>query len=339
MPPALPFDAVLLIAFGGPLGPGDIRPFLQNVLRARRLPPERIEAVAHHYERFGGVSPITAITTTQAAGLELRLRNRGLPLPVHVGMRNWKPHLAQALAEMAGAGAHRAVAIVAAAHRCYSSCEQYKQNVWQAEEELRAAGIVPPRLVYAGDWHRSPGFIGACADRLDQARRQLPAHLKRSARVIFTAHSIPTGMSAADTYVRQLRESAEAVAAELSLEEWTMAFQSRSGRPEDPWLEPDVNDVLRAARAEGAAAALVSPIGFVADHIEVLYDLEIEAKATAQAIGLPMVLASAVNDHPRFLDALAEAVADTVARYANGAPLTVLPVETPAKREPPPPVR
>ena len=336
MAPALPFDAVLLIAFGGPLGPDDTRPFLQNVLRARRLPPERIEAVAHHYERFGGVSPITAITRAQAAGLEARLRSRGLPLPVHVGMRNWTPHLAETLAEMSRSGQRRAVAIVAAAHRSYSSCEQYRQNVWQAQEELKASGIRPPVLVYAGDWHRSPGFIAAAAERLDEARRRLPAPLARVARVIFTAHSIPTAMSAAETYVRQIRESADAVAAALALIDWTIAYQSRSGRPEDPWLEPDVNDALRAAQGAGAGAVLLSPLGFVADHIEVLYDLDVEAKATAKEIGLPMVLASAVNDHPRFLDALADAVAETVARYPRGGPLAVLPADPPAKREPPP---
>ena len=339
MPPAPhPFDAVLLIAFGGPLGLRDIRPFLQNVLRARRLPPERIEAVAHHYELFGGVSPITDITRRQAEGLAARLRARGLSLPVYVGMRNWRPHLADALESMTAAGHRRAVAVVAAAHRSYSSCEQYKQNVWQAQEELRQRGVRSPTLVYAGDWHTAPGFVEAAAEQIADATARLPGAHRAAARLVFTAHSIPLSMPFVETYVRQLGESAEAVARHLGVSGWEIAYQSRSGRPEDQWLEPDINDALRRAGNAGVSAVVVAPVGFVADHIEVLYDLDVEARATAEAIALPMARASAVNDHPRFLDALADAVAATIARY-RGTPLTVLPADPPARREPPPVVR
>jgi ferrochelatase len=336
MPASLPFDAVLLIAFGGPLGPADIRPFLRNVLRGRRIPPERIEAVAHHYEMFGGVSPITAITARQASGLEARLRARGLDLPVHVGMRNWTPFIADALRTMLASGERRAVGVIAAAHRSYSSCEQYKQNVWQAQEDLRGAGVSPPAIVYAGDWHVSAGFVEAVAEHIAAARVQLPDELRDAARVIFTAHSIPTAMPAAGSYVRQLDESARAVGARLGTSDWTLAYQSRSGRPEDPWLEPDVSDVLRRAHSSGARGVIVSPLGFVADHIEVLYDLDVEARATADEIGLAMARAAAVNDHPRFLDALADAVADTVTRHERGIPLPLLPAERPTRREPGP---
>jgi ferrochelatase len=248
----LPFDAVLFIAFGGPLGHADIRPFLQNVLRARRIPPERIEAVAHHYELFDGVSPITAITEQQARGLAERLRARGLALPVHVGMRNWRPFLEDTLAELAASGARRVIGVIAAAHRSYSSCEQYRQNVWQAQESLRAKGVTPPSIVYAGDWHLSAAFLDAVTARIEEARARLPADRREQARVVFTAHSIPVTMNAAATYQRQLRESAEAVAQRLRLADWALTYQSRSGRPEDPWLEPDVNDYLRAERQKGS---------------------------------------------------------------------------------------
>jgi protoporphyrin/coproporphyrin ferrochelatase len=334
-----PFDAVLFIAFGGPQGHADIRPFLQNVLRARRVPPERIEAVAHHYELFDGVSPITAITEQQARGLAERLAARQLALPVHVGMRNWRPLIEDTLAELSAAGARRLVGVIAAAHRSYSSCEQYKQNVWQAQESLRAKGVTPPSIVYVGDWHVSPAFVEAVASRIEDARTTLPAETQPRARVVFTAHSIPVTMSAAAAYQRQLQESAAAVATKLKLREWALAWQSRSGRPEDPWLEPDVNDYLRAERRKGLEAVVLSPIGFVADHIEVLYDLDIEARETCETEGIGFARASAVNDHPRFLDALADSVASKIQHYRRGRPLPLLPADSPARREPPPPVR
>jgi ferrochelatase len=338
-PSTPPFDAVLLIAFGGPLGPSDVRPFLQNVLRARRIPPERIEAVAHHYELFDGVSPITAITERQARGLAERLASRGLDLPVHVGMRNWRPLIEDTLAELAASGVRRLIGVIAAAHRSYSSCEQYRQNVWQAQESLRAAGIAPPSIVYAGDFHQRAAFVEATAARIDDARATLPAALQSQARVVFTAHSIPVNMAAASTYQRQLRESAEAVTVKLKLRDWAIVYQSRSGRPEDPWLEPDVNDYLRAERQKGLEAVVLSPLGFVADHIEVLYDLDVEARETCRAEGIALARASAVNDHPRFLEALAESVALKVQHYRRGRPLAILPAEPPARREPPPQIR
>jgi ferrochelatase len=336
---ACPFDAVLFVAFGGPEGLDEIRPFLANVLRGRRIPPARVEEVAHHYERFGGVSPITAITDRQAQALEAALRARGLPLPVRVGARNWRPLLVDTCRALHADGARRLLVVLAAAHRSYSSCEQYKQNLWQAQEELAAEGLPPFTVAYAGDWHLSPGVLDAVADRIAAARATLPADVRDVARLVFTAHSIPTGMSAADRYVLQLRDSASAVAALLHTTDWTLVYQSRSGRPEDPWLEPDVNDYLREAHAAGLAAAILVPIGFLADHIEVLFDLDVEARATAEAIGLPIARAEAVNDHPRFVDALAEAVEAVIARYGRGRPLSIVPAEPPARRELPPPVR
>jgi protoporphyrin/coproporphyrin ferrochelatase len=336
---AAPFDAVLYVGFGGPECLDDIRPFLANVLRGRRIPPARIEEVAHHYELFGGVSPINAITERQARALEAVLRTRGLDLPVRVGARNWRPMLADTCRALHAAGARRLLMLIAAAHRSYSSCEQYKQNLWQVQEELAAEGLPPFDVAYAPDWHLAPGVLDAVAARIAIARAALPEPLRDRARLVFTAHSIPTTMPGADRYVMQLRDSATSVAALVHARDWALVFQSRSGRPEDPWLEPDVNDYLREARASGLDAAILVPIGFLADHVEVLYDLDVEARATADAIGLALARAEAVNDHPRFIEALADVVSESVARYRRGRPLSIVPAEPPAKRELPPPVR
>ncbi|HTV01200.1 MAG TPA: ferrochelatase [Luteitalea sp.] len=335
-----PFDAVLLVSFGGPLGPDDIRPFLANVLRGRRIPPARIEEVAHHYELFGGVSPITAYTEAQAEGLRTQLRERGLDLPVYVGMRNWAPLLPDVLAQMAADGVRRAIGVLAAAHRSYSSCTQYRENVLQARETVRAAGQRPLDVTYVGDWHAHDGFLTAVADRIVVARDTLPLPLQSKARLVFTAHSVPESMAGAAFYHRQLETSAAEVARRLHVEDWALVFQSRSGRPEDPWLGPDVNDYLREQAASGGLEAVVlSPIGFVCDHIEVLYDLDHEARATCDELGLPMARASSVNAHPAFIGTLAESVLRTWQTYKHGTPLTLVHPEHPDARELAPPVR
>ena len=318
-----PFDAVLYIAFGGPEGPGDVRPFLANVLRGRRVSPERVEAVAHHYELFGGVSPITELTRRQASGLEAALEERGLRLPVYVGMRNWHPYLADTLRQMSADGITRAVAVIAAAHRSYSSCTQYRENVADARRSLRDAGVADVEITYVRDWHLADGFIGANASNIRAAIETLPPDVRAQAEVVFTAHSIPLSMAHRYPYERQILESAEAVMERIGGRAWRLVFQSRSGRPEDPWLEPDVCDYLREAARRGTRAVVVSPIGFISDHIEVLYDLGVEAAAVARDVALPLARASAVNDHPQFIAALADSVTDTVARYAAGRPLQI----------------
>lgn len=318
-----PFDAVLYIAFGGPEGPGDVRPFLANVLRGRRVSPERVEAVAHHYELFGGVSPITELTRRQASGLEAALEERGLRLPVYVGMRNWHPYLADTLRQMSADGITRAVGVIAAAHRSYSSCTQYRENVADARRSLRDAGVADVEITYVRDWHLADGFIGANASNIRAAIETLPPDVRAQAEVVFTAHSIPLSMAHRYPYERQILESAEAVMDRIGGRAWRLVFQSRSGRPEDPWLEPDVCDYLREAARRGTRAVVVSPIGFISDHIEVLYDLGVEAAAVARDVALPLARASAVNDHPQFIAAVADSVTDTVARYAAGRPLQI----------------
>ena len=314
---------MLLVSFGGPQGLDDIRPFLANVLRGRRVPPDRVEEVARHYEHFGGVSPITQLTRRQAAGLQERLDRDGPPLPVYVGMRNWHPFLADTLREMAEAGVRRAVGLILAGFRSWSSCGQYRDNVAAARQALRADGHRDVEVSYVGDWHAHGRFIEAWAARVRAALDALPAPRRDRARLVFTAHSIPVGMAGATLYREQLETSARLVAGRLGRNDWVLVFQSRSGRPQDPWLEPDVCDHLRTAAAGGLDAAVLCPLGFVADHIEVLYDLDVEAGAVCAELGITMRRAAAVNDDPRFLDMMAEVVRSTVDRYRGGRPLPI----------------
>ncbi len=335
-----PFDAVLLVSFGGPLGLDDIRPFLANVLRGRNIPSDRVEEVAHHYEQFDGVSPLTQYTMAQAEALRQHLHARGLPLPVYVGMRNWSPLLPDVLAQMARDGVRRAIGVLAAAHRSYSSCTQYRHNVLQAREAAHAGGWRPVDVTYVGDWHLHDGFLTAVADRVIVARDTLPPDHAERARLVFTAHSVPAAMPGAATYHRQLELSAAEVARRLGTTDWALVFQSRSGRPEDPWLGPDVNEYLRAEHATGGLeAVIVSPIGFVCDHVEVLYDLDREARATCEELGLPMARASAVNAHPAFVGTMADMVVRTWDTYKRGVPLMLVHPEQPNARELAPPVR
>ena len=320
-----------MISFGGPLGPADVKPFLANVLRGRRVTPERIDEVAHHYELFGGVSPLTALTRAQAQGLEQRLRASGNALPVYVGMRNWHPFLADTLAEMSRAGIRRAVGLIAAAHRSYSSCLQYKENVRDARAVLREQGLADVEVTYIGDWYEHPLFIDAAADGVEHALAELPSPLAARATLVFTAHSIPASMAARYPYQAQYERTARLIAERvrertgLALREATV-YQSRSGRPEDPWLGPDVCDYLREQHASQAIeAAVVVPAGFICDHVEVLYDLDTEAAALCREMRLPMVRARSVNDHPRFLEMLAEMVMATVARHRGGRALPIVP--------------
>jgi protoporphyrin/coproporphyrin ferrochelatase len=320
--PQHPFDAVLVIAFGGPQGPADIRPFLGNVLRGRRVAPARVEEVAHHYELFGGVSPITDLTERQAEGLRERLAGFSVPLRVYVGMRNWHPYLSDTLAQMSRDGVRRAIGFIAAAQRSYSSCTQYRENVADARRALREAGLADVEVVFVGDWHTHPGFVEANAAHVREALDHLPGDVRDRARIVFTAHSIPESMAERYPYQRQLAETAQRVAAAVR-REWTLVYQSRSGRPEDPWLGPDVCDYLRSESGRALPAVVLAPIGFVCDHIEVLYDLDIEAADACREVGVPMVRAHAANDHPAFLDMMADVVMQACGKYRGARPLTL----------------
>jgi ferrochelatase len=318
------FDSVLVVSFGGPNGLADVRPFLERVLRGRRVSPERIDEVAQHYERFGGVSPITELTRRQADGLQRRLAAAGRSLPVYVGMRNWHPLLDDTLEEMWRAGARHAIGFITAAHHSYSSCQQYRENVAGARAALRAATGGDIDVTYVPSWFDHALFVEANASHVRAALAGLPPALRGGARLIFTAHSIPMPMAESSLYREQLFESATSVARNAGITDWALVYQSRSGRPGDPWLEPDVLDYLRQARADGLQAAVLCPIGFVCDHIEVLYDLDHEAAEVCAAIGLPMVRAEAVNDDPLFLDMMSDVVLRTIARYERGRPLPIV---------------
>ena len=318
------FDSVLLVSFGGPQGLDDIRPFLERVLRGRRVTPERIEEVAHHYELFDGVSPITALTKRQGEGLEQRLAAAGHPLPVHVGMRNWHPLLADTLKEMHAAGARRAIGFIAAAHHSYSSCQQYRENVADARTTLRADTGGDIDITFVDSWFAHPLFAEANARHVRAALPALPASLHGAARLVFTAHSIPMPMADSSRYREQLLESARLVAEQAGMSDWALVYQSRSGRPGDPWLEPDVCAYLRSEHEGGLQAVVLCPIGFVCDHVEVLYDLDREAAEVCREIGLPMVRAESANDDPLFLDMMADVVLKTIRRYARGRPLPII---------------
>ena len=303
-----------------------MRPFLANVVRGRRISPERLEEVAHHYQLFGGVSPLTALTNAQATGLSERLRAGGLELPVYVGMRNWHPFLAETVTQMSRAGIRRVIGFIAAPHRSYSSCTQYRENVRDASTVLRQSGLADIEVTYVDDWYLHPGFIEASVARVLAALEDVPADLRPGTEVAFTAHSIPSSMAVRYPYQRQYEATASAIADRarritgLALPH-SAVYQSRSGRPEDPWLGPDIADHLRQRRAEGVETAIVYPAGFLCDHIEVLYDLDTEAAAISQEIGLRMVRAGTVNDHPAFLGMMADVVLETVQRYSPGRPL------------------
>jgi ferrochelatase len=317
------FDSVLLISFGGPQGRDDIRPFLANVLRGRRVSPERVEEVAHHYELFDGLSPITELTRRQAEGLRARLATAGRPLPVYVGMRNWHPMLADTLRTMHADGVRRAVGFIAAAHHSYSSCQQYRENVAAAQNELEARGGHID-ISFVGSWYDHPLFIDANVAHVTAARQRLPSAVRDAVRLVFTAHSIPTPMAEVSLYREQLQSSAKLIAENARIADWAVVYQSRSGRPQDPWLEPDVCDYLRREHASGLRAVILCPVGFVCDHIEVLYDLDREAAEVCASIGLPMVRAEAVNDDPLFLDMMTDVVLRTIRRYETGRPLPIV---------------
>ena len=295
-------DSVLLVAFGGPAKPSEIRPFLEIVTRGRRIPPERLEEVAHHYEAMpGGGSPLNALTEAQADGLRRAL---GAGMPVFVGMRNWHPFLHETLAAMAAAGHRRTLAIILSTFRTEASWERYATDV--AGARARTPGA--PDVVFAAPWFEHPRFIAAVADGVTRALAVVERSERAHTPLVFTAHSVPVAMAEASPYVADFTAAARAVAAQVGHARCSLAYQSRSGSPRDPWLEPDVGDVIKGLAKEGARHVVVSPIGFVCDHVEVLYDLDVEARAVAEAHGVTLHRASAVNAHPEFVAMLADLV-------------------------------
>jgi ferrochelatase len=298
-------DSVMIIGFGGPTAPDEVRPFLDRVLRGRPVPRERYEDVVHHYDLLGGRSPYNDLTMRQAAALRESLRRNGIEVPIVVGMRNTPPFMDDALRELAAAGAHRTFGFILAAHRCEASWDRYQSDVSAARERV---GGSAPEVEYAPEWHNDRLFIGAVADRVREAVGRLPEPDRDRAELIFTAHSIPETMAATAPYAEQIKESAAMVAMEIGNPSWRLAYQSRSGSPRDPWLGPDINEVIRGLGKSADRAAVIVPIGFLCDHVEVLYDLDIEAAQIAREAGVTMVRAATVSDHPKFIELMAKLV-------------------------------
>jgi protoporphyrin/coproporphyrin ferrochelatase len=273
--------------------------------------------------RFNGVSPITEITRRQAEGLGQRLAAGGIELPVYVGMRNWHPYLADVLAEMSRAGVRRAIGFITAAHHSYASCGQYKENVRDARRLLGEQDLPDVEIAYVDSWYDHPGFIDTLARHVAAAIERLDSPLRDPARIVFTAHSLPVAMAEKCRYREQLAITAGLVAERLDRSDLALVYQSRSGRPRDPWLGPDVNDYLKAEREKGLPAVVISPIGFISDHIEVLCDLDVRVGDLCRGMGLPMIRAETVNDDPVFLDMMAEVVVQTHSRFTRFPPLPV----------------
>jgi protoporphyrin/coproporphyrin ferrochelatase len=307
-------DSVLLIGFGGPGAADEIRPFLQNVVRGRNVPPERVEEVAHHYEAVGGRSPYNELTLRQAEALRARLAAAGIPLPVYVAMRNWHPYLKDTIATMAREGRRHAAGVILAAHRSPASDQQYRLNVEQAREANGGAG---PEVTYLDPWHTHPLFLEAQAARIEAASGYARGAWPEEVPLLFTAHSIPASMARVSRYEAEIAESSSGVAALLGAGRWPVAYQSRSGDGRVPWLEPDVNDVIRDLAAAGARELVIAPVGFLCDHVEVLYDLDIEARETAAKHGARLVRAGTVGDHPAFITMLEERITEQVKRQRS----------------------
>jgi ferrochelatase len=298
-------DSVLLIGFGGPTAPHEILPFLRNVVAGRGIPDERLRAVEHHYLEVGGRSPYNELTERLRAALEAWLAARGEALPVHVGMRNWHPYLEETLRGMRDLGLRHALGAILAAHRSEASWERYQADVARAQLALGGEG---PAVTYLGPWFSDAGFLEASVQRIEQAAGHRRGTWPAEVPILFTAHSIPVAMASVSPYENDLRASCEGVAGILGASEWELAYQSRSGDPRTPWLEPDVNDALRRRAARGTKEVVVLAIGFLSDHVEVLYDLDIEARKTCDELGLVLHRAGCVNDHPVFVEALGKRV-------------------------------
>jgi len=305
-------DALLVLSFGGPEGPDDVRPFLENVVRGRGVPPERLDAVEEHYRRLGGVSPLNARNRELVAAIRART-----DLPVYFGNRNWHPLVEDTVADMARDGMRTALVFATSAYGGYSACRQYQEDIARARA---ATGPRAPELVKLRQFFDHPLFVAANADAVRAARATLPADVRDRARLVFTAHSVPVAADAAGgppaeggrRYSRQIGEAARLVAAELDVAEYDLVWQSRSGPPEVPWLEPDVVDHLDALRAAGVPAVVVAPVGFVSDHVEVVWDLDTEAARRAEELGMAFARAATAGADPRFAEMVVELVAEHV---------------------------
>jgi ferrochelatase len=302
------YDALLFVSFGGPERPEDVIPFLENVTRGRGIPRERLESVAEHYRHFGGKSPINEQNRELIARVSEELGRHGVKLPLYFGNRNWTPLLGEAVAQMQKDGVRRALAFITSAYSSYSGCRQYLGDIEQARASVPGAPAIEPLRRF----FNHPGFVEACEARVraafDELGRAIGANARAHARIVFTAHSIPTSMANTSDYEKQLRANGALIAERLGHPHWDLVWQSRSGPPRVPWLEPDIVDHLETLRSANVSGVVIAPIGFLSDHIEVLYDLDEEARQKCLELGLPMVRAATVGTHPRFVQMIRELV-------------------------------
>jgi ferrochelatase len=303
--PDLHYDALLVVSFGGPEGIDDVMPFLENVLRGRNVPRERRLGVAKHYELFGGVSPLNGQNRKLIASLKQELEAKGPRLPIYFGNRNWHPLLADTLREMRDDGVKNALAFVTSAYSSYSSCRQYLEDIERARESV---GPDAPRVEKLRPFYNHPGFIEANVANVRAALDQIPKERSAETRIVFTAHSIPETMAQNCDYQAQLAETAGLVAERVGSKSWRLVFQSRSGSPLQPWLGPDVCDHLRELQAGGAKDVVVAPVGFVSDHMEIIYDLDTEATSLCRELGLNMIRAATAGTHPAFIAMIRELI-------------------------------
>lgn len=301
------YDAVLVVSFGGPEGMEDVMPFLENVLRGRDVPRERMVEVAHHYELFGGVSPINAQNRALIAAMEADFAANGLDLPICWGNRNWQPYLPDTVEQMKKDGVKSAICFFTSIFSSYSGCRQYRENLYDAVIQVGEGAPTLERLRFG---YNHPHFIAANADHLRQALEQIPAERRANAHVVFTTHSIPLAMAQRSEYEAQLQETSRLVAEMAQVMNWEIAYQSRSGAPHIPWLEPDIADHLRNLKEQGVSDVVVLPIGFISDHMEVKFDLDTEAQQIAEELGLHMVRAATVGTHPLFVSMIRELIVE-----------------------------
>ena len=334
----MPADtAFLLVSFGGPEGRDDVMPFLRNVTAGRGVPDHRLAEVAEHYYEFGGVSPINAQCRDLLAAIEQDFARNGIDLPLYWGNRNWTPHLVDTMRAMAADGVKRAIAFATSAYSSYSSCRQYLDNIDQARAQI---GPGAPAVIKIPPYFRHPGFIGSFTDAAARALASQPGGIADQADLVFTAHSIPESMAASSgsvgsghAYPAQLAEVAGLVAAGLGRSSWRLAYQSRSGPPSVPWLGPDIGDCITGLAKAGSAAVVVIPIGFVSDHMEVIFDLDIEVARTARELGLPMARAATPGTDPAFVAMVSALVKDFAAERMGEAALALGPGEALLCRE------
>lgn len=304
------YDALLIVSFGGPESREDVIPFLESVLRGRNVPRERMLAVAEHYYHFEGKSPINQQTRELIAAIEKELALHGPKLPVYWGNRNWHPMLADTLRQMKQDGVRRALAFVTSAYSSYSGCRQYREDIARAQSE--APGT--PEVDKIRAFFNHPGFIEATEDRLRDALAQLPTEVRHNVQIVYVAHSIPLSMASTCDYVAQLAEVRKLVSERLGIANDALVYQSRSGAPGQPWLEPDILDYLRDVKARNLGSSVViAPISFISDHMEVLYDLDIEARQLCESLGIPMARAKTVGVHPEFIGMIRELILERTA--------------------------